>query len=681
MYGGGVYGSIPYGSLGDVEPFDFVAMLEESRADLVYTVEMTVWEIGGSAESKLYLGSAEWATAPTDVPASQPFDGRLTIVLDHARSVADGDRIGVNYQSGDGTITFANPDGAYDDIVDGYSVDGREVIVRVGRKADPFASHLTVFKGVGVDWSIAAVDTVSLTVRPPGALLDVPVQRNVYEGAGGSGGGGLGSELVTNGTFNSDISAWSGVAFLWFSGSGNGYARLGVLGTHGLEQAITTVAGRTYRVFVQGRGGAGGIVTVKWDGGTLGSFATTSNGTYDVVAFGASSTLRVEITDSVGGFFGFDDTSVRLILQGPQGSPDVEGKRKPLTFGMVSGVPPVLIDPGLLIYQVHDHDPADGFVSETTVVYDRGVALTMLSPVGTYAELEGAPMSAGQAMSSRDGYFRIGGALAGTVFATVQSYIGGTQAPITTEVISAILARQESIVEIDHASFDAVSAAPEPSFIGVHIGAGDATTVSDLVANLMAGIGGWAGFNRLGQLSVDVFTAPSGDPVATFDRAEGDIVDLTREPMPSGIWPPPWRWRVAYRRNYTVFTDFAASVPSAERLFYAEPYRLIEASDSGILTDHPSALDTPPVEAFYADLGRANDEAIRLLALHASGYRVYRMTLSRPALGLELGDPIRVRWPRYGLDAGKLLRVASIGDRIDISDGSGVEQIEITAFG
>ena len=74
MYGRGGYGRFPYGASGGVVPFDFDAMLASSRDELVYTVELTTWEIGGSAETKLYLGSAEWATAPTDVPASTPFD-------------------------------------------------------------------------------------------------------------------------------------------------------------------------------------------------------------------------------------------------------------------------------------------------------------------------------------------------------------------------------------------------------------------------------------------------------------------------------------------------------------------------------------------------------------------------------------------------------------------------------
>lgn len=813
MYGSDVYGSVPYGASGfgldDI--FDVEAMLSESRADLVYTVELTVWNIAEQQEETLYLGSAEWATYPGDVPSSAPFDGRLTTALDSSRSLV-GERIGINYQSGEGRIAWGNADGAYDTYVEDYAIDGRQVVIRLGRKTDALKDHLVIFRGVAIDWE-ADEDSVSLTVRDRGAELDVPAQPNVYDGVGstpdlgvgselvtngtfdsdlsdwtvdwtgswvwdaGSGNGmaatAEGAELVTNGTFNSDTSGWSASGFAWSSGGGNGFAAVSAF-TCTLSQALTTVAEATYRITVTFRDRnplATGTLSVSWGGATIQSYALGSlpaSATFTVTAVGTSTTLlfsasipgifpgtapgvddisvkradpgtlsqtiptadgstyQIQVTRrgvsggcvvkfggqalgiasagqstfygeavdtssvlelvpsssiAAGGGQGVDEVSVKIVLEGPGAGPDIQGKRRPMTFGEVFGVPPVLVKPTLLIYQVHDHDPADGFIAETIAVYDRGVALTMLSPVATYTDLEGASMSPGEAMSSLDGYFRIGGALAGTVFATVRSYIGGSEQPITTDVMSAILARHGSPVDIDAASFDAVSANPVPSYIGVHVGASDAVTVAGLFDSLMAGIGGWAGFNRKGALSVGTFTAPTAPSVASFDRAEGDIIDLSIEPMPGGIWPPPWRWRVAYLRNYTVFNDFAASVATEEQLFYAEPYRLVEASDDGILADHPTALDVPPVEAYYADLGRANDEALRLLALHASGYRLYKMTLARYGLSLELGDVIRVRWPRYGLDAGKLLRIASIGDRIDISNGSGVEQIEIKAFG
>lgn len=685
MYGVDAYGTQPYGasSFGPEDVFDVEAMLAGPRADLVVTAELKMWEIGGSGpEERLRVASAAWATRPDDVPSSTPYMPRLE---SHSfkRSINNGDRFG-GMATGDGQIVVANTDGALDAYVDGYAFDGREVIVRIGRKTDLQEHHHILFRGVVANVS-ADDDKVTFALRDKSDRLNVPAQPNVYAGTGGSEGLGLGSELVTNGTFNSNLSGWtdSASAYTWDSGGGDGYAPQFAAGTYGLDQSITTVAGKSYRVSVRGRGVSGGTVTVKWGGATLGSFATTSSSNFNVVATGSSTTLRIEITAPPGGaLYGFDDASVRLILEGPQGGPSVEGKRKPLTLGEVHGVPPVLIDPSLLIYQVHDHDAADGFESETVAVYDRGSPLTMQATVAEYTDLEGASLSAGQAMSSRDGYFRIGGTAAGVVFASVRSYLTGKSYTTTAEAIEAVLARNGALgaAEIDHTSFDVLALASDTP-IGIHIGATDAVTVADYIGTLMAGIGGWAGFNRQGKLSVGVFSAPAGNPVAYFDRDDGSIIDLSREPMPDGIWPPPWRWRVAYGRNYTVFTDFAGSVDNTTRVFYAEPYRLIEAADDDILDDYPLAKDPPPVEAYYLDLGQAEAEAERLLALYSSGYRLFRFTVPRTALTLKIGDEINVTWPRYGLEAGRNLRIVSVEDKIELGEGGAGISVEITAFG
>lgn len=548
MFGSDPYGSIPYGATGTV-PFDHEAMLASSREELVYTVALQVWNIATDTLSTLYLGSAEWATSPTDIPANTPFDGRLTTVLSFSRSVV-GDRIGINHTASEGTIAFANPDGAYDDYVDDYAIDGREVIVRIGRKSDSFANHLVIFRGVGVDW-FADQDAVTITVKDKSFLLDVPAQPNVYAGTGGAEGGA-----------------------------------------------------------------------------------------------------------------------------------DLTGKRKPLVHGITIAITPVLVSSTNLIYQLND-----GALDNITSVFDRGVLLTKATDRANYAALVAAAVSAGQFDTClAEGFFKLGAAASGVVFATVVAPGAATTSNSRTDLaVADFLSSSAGLSDdnIDRSSFDAVAVANDDP-VGHFVGPSDSWSVADVVASLMAGIGGWAGFNRDGRVAIGILTAPSGDPVAYFSRDEGDIIDLNREKLPSGIWPPPWRWRVAWDRNWTTFDDFAGSVSIAFVSRYAQPYTLVTAEDTGILTDHPSAQDPAPVESFFqwsASDTYAEDEADRLLALYSAGYRLYRMTLGRRALTLDLGDAIFVTWPRFGLDAGKLLRVVEIVDDIALGEGSGVEKVEVVAFG
>lgn len=515
----------------------------------VYVGELVLYR--GRAAT-IRLASAEWATAPTDVPASQPFDGRLTTVLQFSRSIV-GERVGTEFQSGEGTIAFANPDGEYDDIVDGYSIDGRSVMVRVGRKTDAFVNHLTIFKGVGVDWS-ADNDLVTVTVRDKSFLLDVPAQPNVYAGTGGE------------------------------------------------------------------------------EGGT-----------------------------------------------------DLTGKRKPILFGTCRGLEAILVNTTNLIYQTDDPDAPGGDASVENL-FDRGVTLTGIPDVADYTALVAAAVAAGQFGRSLDGYIKLGAAASGVIQANVRKNPSGdANGYFSSDLVYEIVlhATDLSEDEIDSGTFDALAAASTAftDYVGVFFDFTNSSTAREAITNVMAGVGGWAGFNRSGQLGVGILTAPSGSPVASFKRSEGDIIDLNREKLPSGVWPPPWRLRVAYQRAWTVFTDFAGAVAVGTKADFSQPYRLAEASDAGVLTDHPSAQDSAPIEAYFQIEAGAQAEADRLLALYTSGYRLYRMTVGRRGLRLNLGDVISVTWPRFGLDAGKLLRVVGVEDRIDISDGSGVDAVEIIGFG
>lgn len=552
MYGADPYGSVPYGATG-YTPFDIEAMLSESREKLVYTVELTVWNIDGDVEEKLYLATAEWATSPTDVPASVPFDGRLE-PYNFTRSII-GDRFG-GMVEGSGDLSFSNPDGAYDAYVDDYAVDGREVIVRVGRKSDAWADHQIIFKGEADDWA-ANIDTVTVRLRDRAFTLDVPAQPNTYAGSGGAEGGA-----------------------------------------------------------------------------------------------------------------------------------DLENTRKPLTFGANRGVPLVLVNASLLIYQFHDN--AGVPLVTAGVVYDRGVQLTPMSPApahDTYADLVAASPASGEYLISLDGYVRFGALPNGTVYIDGQGYFVASTQPYMTEIIDALVEIAGlTEADINRGSLDNVYAKDLAATrrVAIHLPSTDAKSVADVIGELVLGNRCWAGFNRRDLFTVGLVNGPTitvTEAVAYFNDDDGDIISLDQVSLPSGVWPPPWRWRVTYDQNYTVFNDFAGSVTDAIKAFYSQPYRLAEDSDPGDLTDHKRAQDPPPVEAHFTSPLTAGFMAGDLVSLYGNNRHLYRIVVDRRGLLCDVGKVIHVTHPRFGLSAGKAMLVVEIADKIDLRAGSGVEQVEITAFG
>lgn len=554
MYGSDSFGSVPFGasSFGAEDLFDTDAMLADTRAQFVVTVTLKVWNIAEQEEETLYLASAEWATSPHDIPSSTPFSGVLES-YNFKTSINTGDRFG-GIATGEGTIVFSNVDGEYDDFIDGHTVDGRRVTVRLGRKSDAFVNHLVIREAVAVDWE-ASEDSVTVTIKDKIERLDGPAQPDVYLGTGGA-----------------------------------------------------------------------------------------------------------------------------------EGSEDVANKRKPIVHGGCYAVDPVLIETSLLIYQCGQAG------TTATAVYDRGAILTYSgNNRADYAALAAASVSAGQYdRCSAEGLFRLGSAPAGFLFATANftpaNPFGTLQQ--TPTVVEWFIDNSTDLTDqdIDRGSFDALLLREGETGITFVLAPSDSKSVREVASELMLAIGGFVGFNRRGLLDVGVFTAPAGDPVASFARDKGDILDLSRDGLPSGIWPPPWRWRVAYSRIWNTFNDFAGSVPTVDVSTYSQPYKLAIADDDGIRTDHPNARDMPPVEAFYIDapgFPGAQDEADRLLALYSAGYRLTRFTTGQRGLSpkIKIGAEINVTYPRFGLDAGKNLVIVSIEDKIEIRDGSGVPTVEIVAFG
>lgn len=354
------------------------------------------------------------------------------------------------------------------------------------------------------------------------------------------------------------------------------------------------------------------------------------------------------------------------------GGADLASKRKPRAFGHVLNVSPPLVVPSLLVYQVND-----GPVQDVVMVYDRGVALTKGANFATYALLAAATISAGQyGTCFAEGFFKLGSSPAGTVTADVDGdKTGGTFVTTSGTIVRRMVSTSTVLIDPDDLylpSFVALELA-QPAQIGYWLGPDDTATVADVLANIMGGIGGWAGFRRSGQLEAQIFEAPDGLPVARYDRT--DIIDIKREQVPSALTPPPWRQRVAYQRSWTQQTDLAGSVSATRKAFVAEAYRLAEASSEPIRTDHPFAQDPRPVEAYFANQADALAEASRRLDLYGSLRALYRLTLPPKALHLNLGELISVTYPRWDVSTGRLMTL------VEMTEDCKSNQFEVVGYG
>lgn len=356
---------------------------------------------------------------------------------------------------------------------------------------------------------------------------------------------------------------------------------------------------------------------------------------------------------------------------GADGTSDLAGKRKPLGYGTALNVSPAAVNPSLLIYQAHD-----GACQDIPAVYDRGASLTKGSNYATYALLAAATVAAGTyATCLAQGFFRLGSTPAGTVTCDLSGDNTGSFAQTSADIVRRILDNQSVLTDPDDLyvpSFAAVNT-QQSAPVGYWAGPDDNSTIADVVARLMDGIGGWGGFRRNGKFEVAIFAAPASQPSAIYTRA--DIISIIRKPIPANIDPPPWRWRVGYQRNYTIQSDLAGSVSAARVAFVAQQYRTAEAASASIKADHPFAQDPPVGESYFANASDATAEAARRLALYRATAALYEITIDQEGFMRNNGETIFVTYPRWDLITGRSM----VNVQID-EDGKS-NTVKLTAYG
>lgn len=342
---------------------------------------------------------------------------------------------------------------------------------------------------------------------------------------------------------------------------------------------------------------------------------------------------------------------------GLDGRSGLEGQVKPLTFGRVFRIEPVLVDPSQLIYQVHD-----GPISDVAMVHDNGVELTK---VGS------APVAGQFTVDTAAGTFQLGAGAAGTVTADVHGEAdGGVLIETVAGLVRRIVGTRTEILDpddIDTDAFDAFDAiCPVP--VGVFVP--DETSTLDLLDRVVESVGAHFGFNRSGKLTIGRIAAPVAPEVSSY--CDREILELERV----AVARPAWRRKIGYARYWTTLDAdaVAGSVGEETRADWAEEYRYAVQEDASIQARHllsEEVVDETGI-AFKAD---AEAEATRRLTVFGADRDAFRVTLKTQPFALELGQTVRIAYPRYGLDSGRLLIV------VGMTEDASINQVTLDLWG
>lgn len=326
---------------------------------------------------------------------------------------------------------------------------------------------------------------------------------------------------------------------------------------------------------------------------------------------------------------------------GLEGGADLKGKPKPLCYGAVKNITPPLVDAANLIYQVHA-----GAITDVTAVRDRGVALTRVL---------GAPAAGQYQPVLATGTFKLGASPAGEITADVQgdTPAAGGYTEHAGQIVQRILATRLTTSEIDTTAFANLYSALAAE-VGIWIGT-EITLVTDVLNELLDGVGAFGGFTRQGVFTIGRVAAAAGTPDLALDGA--DILAIEREPLPAPLEPVCWRVQVGWGKNYTVQPDVAALTANADRTFAAQPMRVAVDSDAAIKSQHLLARDYGPVPALYRDEADALTEADRLFLLWGTRRAQYRVQTHIEGMLVDLGQVVQLTHSRHLLDTGRAARV------------------------
>ena len=344
-----------------------------------------------------------------------------------------------------------------------------------------------------------------------------------------------------------------------------------------------------------------------------------------------------------------------------EGDADLKDRFKPITFGVTNNTTPVLINAGLLIYQVSSAPLAD------LTVYEGGRQVSADAPYSSLADLlANAPSSGNVRVWLEGGLFRAG------FYPTMALTCGSLAAGDTYKAGTCLQALAQAggwtgtINAADVAALDAAA--------GVTVGylidnGGQALETMNAIA---AGLGVWFGPDRLGELRMGMLAEPSGTPVMTLSNL--NILSIEHN-APATL--PAKQITLKYRRNWTPMQEFDGSVTEAARQLLRNQWQQIIADNTANATARKLAA-TLDYESAIQSITGGPYTAWRLMGLYGAPRDILQVRVrARPedTLLLDLDDVVQVTYPRFGLTAGQLFRI--IGIQADYRIG----QLELTLWG
>lgn len=300
---------------------------------------------------------------------------------------------------------------------------------------------------------------------------------------------------------------------------------------------------------------------------------------------------------------------------------------KPLCFGEVHNVTPVLLDEGQLTYMVHD-----GPIEAIIEVRDNGIPVSF-----------GANLSAGT--------FALSASPVGTITASVQGakFAGvyhDTVGPLVKEIATRYGTTPLTAEEVDIDQVNQFSA-EHPQHVGIFLSS--RANQLDVMQQLAASVGAQVTFDASGRLQIRKVEITSEPGAPEVGPAEMVLHSLTVASTPD-VEPA---FRIAYCRNYTVQSNLQTGLPPAHAELYGQEWLIVHVTDPAVAAAWKKSTTPEDTNTLLLVRVEAEEEANRRLNLWGQRRMVLRYDSAGGSLLTPLGSQVVLKHPRFGLAAGK----------------------------
>lgn len=315
---------------------------------------------------------------------------------------------------------------------------------------------------------------------------------------------------------------------------------------------------------------------------------------------------------------------------------------KPLVFGEVHNITPLLTDPTLLEYMVSPEA-----VEQIIEVRDNGVPVAFTQTSGTIAIPAGS--------------FRLLATPTGTITCSVQgikktvNIAGGSVSSTYTNTASNAIATILKLwgQTLDYTELDATSfAALGTQYVGVYVT--ERQNVLELCQSIAKSCGLIVTTTRTGKVKLVELDIPAS---ATTNITDSDIFLNTmvigqKLDVVAGV-------KLGYAKNWTVQPTLLTYIPQQHKDLYATEWLESSQTDSTIKNNY-SVTTEPALETSYlVDKTQADAVALKKLNLFKAQRKIVNMTCTAKMLSVQVGDAVTITSSRFGFSGGTLGRVIS----------------------